>query len=353
MSIPLSNGYHFSGSDPIDWPPFRFETIRKFLAASAHQFGIAGALLQPAEYQIMAGLPVGDIFMPPLAPGVAPIFPLQNTGEAIGEYSQRINIFKEIRRSYEETKKTHEDDTSLVKLHHGMLIDALGTAPKLLVTGANRLHATVAEIFLILDRAYGAVSPTDVYKLFDRLSLPFDESSQFRNWCSQNVALHDLIFLHTGEFSSFHKIMYMRKAIAHVPYLVSEDGLYARDNPDIGDQNYAELVIQLQAAVDRQPVIATSKSMGYAAAASAEQTYGPKNWTKAQVLAHCKPDPSHNQYCFTHGTHCSHSSDKCLVKAQGHISTATAANKGNGSTERFKSRQQRAAEDLVTQYKLK
>jgi hypothetical protein len=300
----------------------------------------------------MAGLAAGELFVPPVAPGLAPVFPLQNAAETIEVYSQRINIFKEVRRAHDDLKKVHEDYTSLVKLHHGMLIDALGTAPKLLVTGANRLHATVAEIFLILDRAYGVVSPTDVYKLFDRISLPFDETTQFRNWCSQNIALHDLILLHTGEFSSFHKIMYLRKAIAHVPFLVSEDGLYSRDNPDIVDQDYAELIAQLQAAVDRQPVISTSKSMGYAAA-TVEQTYGPKNWTKAQVLAHCKPDPSHNHYCFTHGTHCSHSSDKCLVKGHGHIPTATSANKGAGSTERFKSRKQRTAEELVAQYKLK
>jgi hypothetical protein len=110
--------------------------------------------------------------------------------------------------------------------------------------------------------------------------------------------MHDLILLHTGELTSFHKIMYLHKVIAHVPYLVAEDGLYARDNPDIGDQVYADLVIQLQAAVDRQPTISTSKSMGYAAAV--EQTYSPKSWIKAQVIAHSKPDSTNNQYCFTH-----------------------------------------------------
>jgi hypothetical protein len=57
----------------------------------------------------MAGLAVGEIFAPPVAPGAAPIFPLQNAGETIGDYSQRINIFKEVRRAHEEIKKTYED----------------------------------------------------------------------------------------------------------------------------------------------------------------------------------------------------------------------------------------------------
>ena len=70
--------------------------------------------------------------------------------------------------------------------------------------------------------------------------------------------------------------MYLRKAIA-------QDGLYSRGHADIGDQEYAELIVQLQATVDRQPIISTSKSMGYAAAV--EPTYGPKNWTKSQVIA--------------------------------------------------------------------
>jgi hypothetical protein len=302
----------------------------------------------------MANLAVGEVFLPPPAPGVAPVFPLQNVGEDIGEYSQRVNIHKELRKAHEDLKKTHEEYTSLVKLHRGSLIDALGAAPKLLVTGAARLHATVAEIFLILDRAYGGVSPSDVYKLFSKMRLPFDETTQFRHWCSQMVALHDLIQLHSGPMNDFTKIMYMREAIAHVPYLVAADGLYDRDTPDIAEQDYGELILQLQAAADRQPMISTSRAQGYAAAvAVVEQTYGPKDWTKAQVLAFCKPDPSHIHYCFTHGTHSTHTSDKCIAKGPGHVSTATAANKGAGSTERFKSRNQRIAEELVSRHKLK
>ena len=120
-----NSGYQFSGMDPIDWPPFRMETLRKWLAASAHEFGISGALLQPEEYQVMAGLPIGDLFVPPPPPGVTQYFLFK----LIGIYSQRVNIYKEIRKDHDDNKKYYEEYTSLVKTYRAILIDALGPAP--------------------------------------------------------------------------------------------------------------------------------------------------------------------------------------------------------------------------------
>jgi len=346
-------------------------------AASIHSHrgnGKLGLLFLTLKLEVYNTLSTIE-FIPPVNPGPEPIIPDSSTGPAIAE----------IRRAHQEQYAEYLQYDQVDKALKSILIAAVDEAyiRSLRHKYVGFANVTTLQIITHLYDTYARITANDLKENDKNLHLAYDSTAPFENLVDQ--------IENAVDFASAGKSPYTPKQIVTAAYnLTHETGAYNADckdwraisdvdqtwdnfktffckahhdlresqlmhDPQVTAASYqANNATQDNDTFVSPPEADALEAIANLAIASSEDknTINTLTATNASLvqqlvslraeLANCRrsartKNQSFTHYCWTHGTSCNHKSENCHGKKDGHKLAATAENKMNGETRRFRS----------------
>jgi hypothetical protein len=203
-----------------------------------------------------------------------------------------------------------------------VIMASLGNIPSSFVKHPTNgvINLSVTQIWALLIQEYGNVRVTENSTVWDRLSIPYDQTESIITLIALHRASAEFHDSHAAPIPAWLQVLQLKRVVQHIDYLNDAILHYERQYNTIALQTFEELSKVLITASELHAQASTGR-MGYTAAA--------------------RQPPSSNRnrtfYCHTHGIECSHSSANCRFKNKGHQDSAFEPTRDNkGETRTFK-----------------
>ena len=302
--------------------------------ASDPEFGLLGAVLSPAQYEIISpGRPFTELANPgpprPLADS-----PRRRLREV------RIKRFEIQQHDMRQLKKM-----MLFKIHSTYI--NLMSEP--VIRMAHRSIQWIVQEFLF--QRYGRLTPLEMEEVHKRLDdFYYPDTQTLPEHFSMHVQAHNTALANDTPFSERDKVAKLRGSLIHCGLYSAAIDAWARQYPTIAVQTFQNLQDAIQIADNNRDRLATAATNGYGVAAAARSisvSLPPSDnallleqfaamaaridaWeTKTNPPVQPKKD-SQDKYCYTHGL-CAHSSKECRTPGPTHNVQATARNPMGGA----------------------
>ena len=201
--------------------------------------------------------------------------------------------------------------------------------------------ATLASVYYNNLAAFGTPLPSDLEAWRAKLKIPHD----LRESIIKTILIHETMhrnFLGAQQpLSEYEKVTLLKAAVEQCGKFQFTLRAFTRAYPSVAAQKFQSLAQELKDDETNHTVEATSYTQGYAAAAvpiSPPPLSADIHALIAAAVREAVQQQRPQLYCWTHGI-CGHNSKQCRIPAEGHQTTATAANKMGGTTQKWNSTQ--------------
>ena len=306
------------------------------MTASNPEFGLLGAVLSIAQYEIISP---GKPFVLLTNPG--PLIPLDPIAANRRQREVDIKMFETQQLGMRDLKKAGlvAIDTQYITLMSQPIIRM-----------ANRTVQWIVQDFLF--ERFGRLTPLemqDVNKSLDAYYFP--ETQSLPEHFGFHVQAHNTALANNAPFSERDKVAKLRDSLLPCGLYPLAIDAWARQYPTIALQTFQNLQDAIQISDNNRDRLATAQTHGYGVAASvvpvptavppsdtslliaqfAAMAARMEAWeSKAAVPALQPKKDSQNHYCHTHGL-CAHSSKDCRTPGPTHNVRATAKNTMGGA----------------------
>ncbi len=303
--------------------------------ASNSQFGLLGAVLSAAQYEVISpGRPFVILANPgpPLPLAAAPV-----------RRTRDVNIrhFEIQQLDLRQLKKI-----MLVRIH-STFINLMSES---IVRMTNRSIQWITQDFLY--ERYGRLTPLEMEEVFKRLDEYYSpDTHSLAEHFATHVQAHNTAMANNSPFPEREKVAKLRGSLIPCGLYPAAIDAWAREFPTIAVQTFQNLQDAIQLAENNRDRLATAATSGYGVAAAVRSVSVPiaptdtsillaqfaamaarlDAWeTKTNSSLPSKKDTP-NQYCHTHGL-CAHSSKDCRTPGPTHNAKATAKNTLGGAS---------------------
>ena len=306
----------FSGDKKSFW---RYRVLYLDLAARSSTtcefgHGLLGFVLPDAEW-LALDFPPGHVAVPFLArrhPGPAPVL-------AVGAAALQVSVHNALFASWRYEDEQYHLQQSSLNTFKGLFIDSLDAVSRRLlthpVTGTRNLSVQAIDTHLY--GAHGILSPADLRLNEAALRAPYQPDLPIHDHTSHQQELHAIAQANGSAFSEAQKVEYLIASLRPCNTYNSRIDHWIIAFPTVVLQTFLSLADAVHVYSDNRTPDVTSSIAGYSAAVLPTQP--------SALVARAK------SYCWSHGT-CSHSSQDCLRRQVGHVTSATSANRKGGST---------------------
>jgi len=266
----------------------------------------------------------------PLAPQVDP-----------GPPAEGLNVGQTAAHKY--LTELFDKEQSGIKSAKTMILASLNAEALGLVTepihGTRR--RTIVAIMDILRTTYGTLTAADLTHQKTLLLAPFQPATPVRDYIRRHREVHSMCIAAGQPMTEADAVAALRLGVKHVPSLANAVQHFVTTVPTVAMQTFEALATLLGEAEDNGEAQATTGSAGYSAAST-----GPPEAfslaTMSQMIAEAVSKAMNNadskkppvtgkkHYCWTHGPG-GHSSQDCRQPTDGHVRTASNANRQGGA----------------------
>jgi hypothetical protein len=345
----------FSGSKST-YGLYRVELLNSANSyTEAHPNGLSGFLLSLKEYNASISLPAETAFSAIADPGPRPPYPGNDaTAAALRNSTELTTLWTYQSDRYGKQQKS-------IASFKALFFASLDPTSKVLVGDGNgsTQNCTIQQMLASLDAVYGRVTAEDLTANILKLHVPYVASEPFLTYAFMHTQCHVFAARHSNPIPESEKIRLLKAGLSQCGLFDGPISLYRRDNPNVADQSFAKLLVELQDFAYTIPANSTPKGAGFVHAAidqppqptdlelilKALAAIAPQIQPSTTRARRAPTDPRPELYCWTHGLKATHSSHDCLYPAVGHKSTATADNKMKGKETEFIHRSQRNRRD--------
>ena len=320
--------------------PF-FESVCDLAAsktASNQEFGLLGAVLSIAQYEIISpGVP----FVVLINPG--PLNPLANAAER-RQHATEVKDFETQQLGLREVKQS-----MLAAIHPHYVAPMCQPVVRM----ANRTVQWIMQESLFEE--YGRLTPLEMAEITRGLDQFFSpETQSLPEHFANHLTAHNTAIANDSPFNERDKVAKLRSSLLPCGLYHLAIDAWAREFPTIGLQTFENLRTAVQIADNNRDRLATAAVFGYGVAAAvrpAPTTMPSPEY--AHILeqfaalaaridnseAKLPPPPSKkdSQYCHTHGM-CAHSSKDCRTPGPTHNVNATSRNTMGGAAAKRRQR---------------
>ena len=321
--------------------PF-FESVCDFAAsktASNQEFGLLGAVLSIAQYEIISpGVP----FLILVNPG--PLDPSANAAER-RQHTADVKDFETQQLGLREVKQA-----MLVQIHPHYVAPMCQPVVRM----ANRSVQWIMQHSLFEE--YGRLTPLEMAEItrgLDHFYSP--ETQSLPEHFANHLTAHNTAVANDTPFNERDKVAKLRSSLFPCGLYHLAIDAWAREFPTIGLQTFENLRTAIQIADNNRDRLATASAFGYGVAAAVRPALTPvptpeyalileqlaalaaridKSESKAQSS---QPKKDAAPYCYTHGL-CAHSSKECQTPGPNHNVNATAKNTMGGAAAKRRQR---------------
>ena len=305
------------------------------MTASNPEFGLLGAVLSIAQYEIISP---GNPFVLLANPG--PLIPLDPIAANRRQREVDIKMFATQQLDMRDLKKA-----GLIAIDNQYI--TLMSQP--IIRMANRTVQWIVQDFLF--ERYGRLTPLemeDINKSLDDFYFP--ETQSLPEHFGKHVQAHNTALANNAPFSERDKVAKLRDSLLSCDLYPLAIDAWAREFPSIALQTFQNLQDAIQVADNNRDRLSTAMTHGYGVAAAVRAVPTPAPITDASLLlaqfaamaarieaweAKTALPPqtkkeAQNNYCHTHGR-CAHTSKDCRTPGPNHNAKATARNTMGGA----------------------